>query len=130
MFVAGASYLSLLQSVAARCGLPYASVVFEVEGDGTPVYSVELDVPCFSTILACRHFFFWAPPDELSDPGYEQAALQAIAFLQKLYGFVVVDYNFQGVLLYSEVARSAVSVVATAAGILGRVARVRKDLLI
>jgi hypothetical protein len=29
MFVVGASYLSLLQSVAARCGLPYASVVFD-----------------------------------------------------------------------------------------------------
>jgi len=79
MFVVGASYLSLLQCVAARCGLPYASVVFEVAADGTPVYGVELDVPSFDTILASHRFFFWAPSDEFSGAGYEQAALQAVA---------------------------------------------------
>ena len=95
MFVVGTSYLSLLQAVAARCGLPYASVVFERAGDGTPVYGVEIDVPCFGAVVASRSFFFWAPQEEFSALGYEQAALQAIAFLQKLYGFVVVDYNIQ-----------------------------------
>jgi hypothetical protein len=105
-------------------------VVFEIAGDGTPAYGVEIDVPCFGTVVVCRRFFFWAPPDELSGPGYEQAALQAVAFLQKMYGFVVVDYNFQGVVLYSEIAWSAVSVAATAAGVLGRVARGRKELVV
>lgn len=88
----------------------------------TPAYGVEIDVS--------RRFFFWAPPGELSGPGYEQAALQAVAFLQKMYRFVVVDYNFQGVVQYSEIARSAVSVAATAAGVLGRVARGRKELVL
>ena len=50
----GTSYLSLLQAVAARCGLPYASVVFERAGDGTPVYGVEIDVPCFGAVVASR----------------------------------------------------------------------------
>jgi hypothetical protein len=49
----------------------------------TPAYGVEIGVS--------RRFFFWAPPGELSGPGYEQAALQAVAFLQKMYRFVVVD---------------------------------------
>lgn len=71
MFVVGASYLSLLQSVAARCGLPYALVVFKRASNGSLVYSVEIEVPCFGAPLACRSFFFWAPPDEFSDPGYE-----------------------------------------------------------
>lgn len=74
-------------------------------------------------------FFFWAPPGEFSDPGYEQAALQATTFLQSLYGFVVVDYNFQRVVMCSRVARSAVTAAARAAGILSRVATERKDLL-
>lgn len=94
MFVVGASYLSLLQTVAARCGLPYASVVFERDGNGSPVYGIEIDVPCAGSTLCCRSFFFWAPMDATSGPGYKEAALQAIYFLQKLYGFVVVDYNF------------------------------------
>ena len=107
--------------MAARCGLSYASVVFERAGDGTPVYGVEIDVPCFGAVVASRCFFFWAPQEEFSAPGYEQAALQAIAFLQKLYGFVVVDYNFQSVVLYSRVARDVVAVAATATGILSRI---------
>lgn len=82
MFVVGASYLSLLQTVAARCGLPYAAVVFEVAADGSPIYRVEIEVPGLGCVLASCSYFFWAGPDELSVAGYEQAALQAIAFLR------------------------------------------------
>lgn len=128
MFVVGTSYPSLLQVVAARCGLPYASVVFERARDGTPVYGVEIDVPCFCAVVASCSFFFWAPQEEFSAPGYKQAALQTIAFLQKLYGFVVDDYNFQSVVLYSRVARDVVAVAATATGILSRIGVERKDL--
>jgi hypothetical protein len=115
--------------VVARCGLPYASVVFERGSDGAPVYGVEIEVPCFDAFFACRSFFFWAPPGESSDAAYEHAALQAISFLQKLYGFVVVDYNFQGIVMCSRIAHSAVTVAAKATGILSRVARDRKDLI-
>lgn len=62
--------------------------------------------------------------------GHERAALQAISFLQKLYGFVVVDYNFEGVLLCSRVARTAVFGAARATGILGGLARERHDLVL
>lgn len=128
MFAVRASYLSLLQSVAARCGLPYASVVLEMAGDGSPVYGVEVDVPCAGSSAPCRSFFFWAAGDGFSGPAYEQAALEAITFLQKMYGFVIVDYNFQGLLMYRRVAGAAVSVAARAVGMVGRLARERQEL--
>jgi len=89
---------------------------------------VEVDVPCARNVAPYRSFFFCAPRDGFSGPGYEQAALQAIAFLQKVYGFVVEDYNFQGVLMYRRVAGAAVSVAARAAGMVGRLARERQEL--
>lgn len=91
---------------------------------------VELDVPCGGAIMARRSFFCWSPPEEFSGRGYEQAALQAVAFLQRVYGFVVVDYSFQGVVMYSRLARDAVSVAATAAENLSRVAIERQDLAV
>jgi hypothetical protein len=123
MFVVRVSYLSVLQAVVARCGLPYASVVFELAADGAPVYGVEIDVPCGSSMLPCKSFLFWAP-------GYEQAALQAISFLQRMYGFVVLDYNFEGLVFYSTVARAAVSAAARATGMLGRLASERQEIAV
>lgn len=58
MFVVGASYLSLLQAVASRRGLPYASVLCELSQDGAPIYGVEIDVPCVGPAMSCRTFFF------------------------------------------------------------------------
>jgi hypothetical protein len=130
MFVVGASYLSLLQTVVARCGLPYASVISEVSGDGAPICGIEIQVPCAGARLPCRTVFFWAPADAFSASGYEQAALQAISFLQRMYGFVVVDYNFEGVVQCSRVARAAISVAARATGVLGRLAGERHDLAV
>lgn len=110
MFAVGASYLSLLRAVAARCGLPYADVVSEVAGDGTPIYGVEIGVPSPQVNRCSSSIFFWAPEDAAGGAGHEQAALQAISFLQGLYGFVVVDYNFQAAILYRRIATAAVSV--------------------
>ena len=76
MFAVRASYLALLQTVAARCGLPYASMVFEMAGDGSPIYGVEVDVPCSRVVAPCRSVFFWAPGDDFSGPRYEQAAFR------------------------------------------------------
>ena len=87
IFVVGASYLSLLQGVVVWCGLPYAAMVTEFTRDGTPVYGVELDLPCVGPVRRCRSFFFWASMEDCCASGYEQAALQAIGFLQKMYGF-------------------------------------------
>jgi hypothetical protein len=118
MFIVGASYLSLLQAVAARCSLPYVSLVSEVAGDGTPVYGIEVEVPSGQNTYCTHSFFFWAASVGTARAGYEQAALQAISFLQSLYGFVVVDYNFQGVILYRSIAQAAVSIAARAAGLI------------
>lgn len=115
MFMVGASYLSLLQAVAARCFLPYLSVVSEVAEDQTPVYGIEVEVPSPQSSHCNGTVFFWAPPGFPAVAGYEQAALQATSFLQGLYGFVVVDYNFPGVILYRGVAQAAVSLAARAA---------------
>ena len=39
---------------------------------------------------------------------YEGAAFQVIRYLQQLYGFVVLDYNYTTMMTYRELARSAV----------------------
>lgn len=118
MFIAAASYLSLLQSVADRCLLPYVSLVSELVEDGHPIYGIEVEIPAAHSTPCARSIFFWAPSGAVASVGYEQAALQAISFLQSVYGFVVVDYNFQGVILYRSIAQAAVSVAARAAGLI------------
>lgn len=45
-----------------------------------------------------------------------------------MYGFVVVDYNFQGVVLYRKIARAAVTAAASTAEIVGMLARERHEL--
>lgn len=50
--------------------------------------------------------------------------------LPRMYGFVVVDYNFEGVVQCSRVARAAISVAARATGVLGRLAGERHDLAV
>ncbi|KAJ1298059.1 hypothetical protein BS78_01G424200 [Paspalum vaginatum] len=100
MFVVGASYRALLEIVAARCCLEYAALVTELAEDGT---------------ILCAPVFFWVPVQTTPSCAYEQAALQAISYLQSVYTFLVVDYNFQGLVLYRGVARAAISVGARAA---------------
>uniref|UniRef100_A0A0A8ZNY4 Uncharacterized protein n=1 Tax=Arundo donax TaxID=35708 RepID=A0A0A8ZNY4_ARUDO len=45
MFVVGASYLSLLQAVAAKCALPYASLLCEAADDGSVLCGIEIELP-------------------------------------------------------------------------------------
>jgi len=45
-----------------------------------------------------------------------------------MYGFVVVDYNFHGVVMYRRIADAAVSVAARAVGKLGSMAREQQEL--
>jgi hypothetical protein len=40
------------------------------------------------------------------DP-YDQAALQAVSYLQSIYGFVVLDYSVHQLLSYASVAQNA-----------------------
>jgi len=58
MFVVG----SLLEAVAARCGLPYASVICELDGHGAPVYGIELALGRAARSLLAVVFISGPPP--------------------------------------------------------------------
>ena len=45
-----------------------------------------------------------------------------------MYGFVVVDYNFHGVVMCRRIADATISVTARAVGMVGRLARERQEL--
>lgn len=57
MFIAAASYLSLLQSVADRCSLPYVSLVSELVEDGHPIYGIEVEIPAAHSAPYARSIF-------------------------------------------------------------------------
>ncbi|KAJ1280344.1 hypothetical protein BS78_04G224800 [Paspalum vaginatum] len=88
MFVVGASYLSLLRGIAARCCLPYASLVCEVAEDGTAMCGVDIELPCGHLEGCLRTLFFWAPADTTAGCAYEHAALQAVTYLGLLYWII------------------------------------------
>lgn len=95
MFVVGISYIPLLQAVVARCKGVLVEFICEVADDGVVLVGIELDVPFVMHSPLQRRFFFWSYPQILTMPPYEQVAFQAIVFLQSMYGFVVLDYNYQ-----------------------------------
>lgn len=57
------------------------------------LYMLEVETPSAERTLHI-HNYFWAPPGATGGAGYVQAVLRAISFLQSLYEFIVVDYNF------------------------------------
>jgi hypothetical protein len=99
MFTLHVSYLSILQVVAHHCGVSSVLPLHEIADDGTHLFPIELEL--LSSLPAERpaRFIFWgnALP---GFPSYELAALEALMFLQNLYGFVVLDYSVHGLLLY------------------------------
>ena len=100
MFVVGVSYMSLLQSVATRCLLPYVSTICEISDDKTVLYGIEIELPAPNLLSGGQKTIFWAyaQPDAIS--GYEKTALQAVRYLQSIYGFIVADYSFEGMVVY------------------------------
>jgi hypothetical protein len=98
MFHISVSYLGLLTEVVKRCSLPYMSTIHEILHDGTHVYGVELEVGDQVLQGVPKTLFFWAAA------GYEEASLQAIAFLQRVYRFIVLDYSIHGLHLYRSLA--------------------------
>ena len=118
MFVVYSSYLHLLDVVASQCGIPFHSCVSEVADDGDVLEGVELEVPVAKHASVLQRRFFWACASSGFPCPHDQAAFQALSFLQEYYGFVIFDYNYQGMLAYRELARSAVifaaSIVRTA----------------
>jgi hypothetical protein len=95
MFAVGASYISLLRAVAVRCRLPYASLLCEAVDDGSILCGVEIELPLLAFQRSPRKLFFWSCAEAGCMVAYEHAAFQAVACLQSIYGFIVVDYSFE-----------------------------------
>jgi len=82
--------------------------VSEVTDDGDVLGGVELEVPVAKHASVLQHRFFWACASAGFPCPHDQAARQALFYLQECYGFVIYDFNYQGMLAYRELARSAV----------------------
>uniref|UniRef100_A0ACD5V873 Uncharacterized protein n=1 Tax=Avena sativa TaxID=4498 RepID=A0ACD5V873_AVESA len=108
MFISYASSIHLLEMVSVMCHLPSHSYLREVRGDGSLLGGVELDVDVVQEGAMTTRFFFWSCVSHASCCPYEEPALQAVWFLQHLYGFVVSDFNYEGMVAYRELARSAI----------------------
>lgn len=81
------------------------STVHEVLDDDTDIYGVELQLPLDPSQQRPPILFFWANPGLQCSAAYEAASLQAIAALQNLYGFVVIDYSIHGLQIYRALAQ-------------------------
>jgi hypothetical protein len=95
MFVLQLSYVSTLQTVAHRCHLPLVSGITEISPAGETIYGIEIELPALFAYDRGRRFFFWSSLDSVSLGAFEDAAFQALVFLQDLYGFTIVDYSYQ-----------------------------------
>ena len=62
MFVVGVSYMSLLQSVATRCLLPYVSTVCEISDDKTVLYGIEIELHTPNLLLGGQKKFLGIRP--------------------------------------------------------------------
>ncbi|GJN34881.1 hypothetical protein PR202_gb23583 [Eleusine coracana subsp. coracana] len=100
---------SLRKAAAARCDGVHVDFVCEVADDATVLAGVEVELPRASRGGASDRVFFWGSSANAAMLPYEQAAFQPVAFLQSLYGFVVLDYNYPGLVYYSNLAGSALA---------------------
>lgn len=110
MFVFQLSYMSTLQVVANRCQIPLVSIVNELDHAGVPLYGIEIELPLLFPHDMPRRFFFWSSVHSDSSHTYEDAAFQAINFLQGLYGFSIVDYSYQVMIRHCDFVRRLFSV--------------------
>ena len=127
MFAIRYSPLHLLELVAYHCQLSYHSYVREVCGDGSVLGGVELEIAVVQEGAKSTRFFFWSAWSSCSRCPYEESALQAVCFLQSLYGFVVHDFNYNGMQAYRNLARSAVVLAVSVVRPSGPVSRVGLD---
>uniref|UniRef100_A0ACD5YGB5 Uncharacterized protein n=1 Tax=Avena sativa TaxID=4498 RepID=A0ACD5YGB5_AVESA len=102
--------IPILETLAARFALPALLYLCEVAEDGLVLAGVELELPADGTGAMAERRFFWCEAWVECLNAYDQAALEAIRFLQGVYGFVVCDYNYDYMLAYRESVRSAVLV--------------------
>ncbi|XBH78722.1 hypothetical protein VPH35_104882 [Triticum aestivum] len=118
--------IPILEAVVAQCSLPALLYLCEVTEDGSVLAGVELELPGDNSAPVPRREFFWSSSWCGFVHAYEQAALQAISFLQHLYGFVVQDYNYDCMMAYRSSLRSSIT---TAVSTIRRVGHLERELL-
>jgi hypothetical protein len=104
--------LRVLETVAAHCALP-PCYLFEVDRDDHVLAGVEIDIPGDGILTTPQKKIFWTSGWEGYTAAYEQTALQAIKFLQGMYGFIVKDYNYECVVCYRNSGNDVVAVAAS-----------------
>ncbi|GJN11708.1 hypothetical protein PR202_ga29920 [Eleusine coracana subsp. coracana] len=109
--VCGRGVQYLFVTGAARCEGVCVDFISEVDEDGVVLAGVEIGLPALRPLGMPPSVFFWSSPEIFSMPPYEQAAFQAVGFLLSLYGFHVVDYNYQGLLYYKGLGEHAMAVI-------------------
>jgi hypothetical protein len=88
--------------------LSYHSYLRDVGGDGSVLGGVDIEIDVAREGATPTRFFFWPSASAGSWCPYEVSALQAVRFFQRLYGFVVRDFNYEGMQAYRNLAWSAV----------------------
>lgn len=106
MFTVRVPLIPILAAVAHHCHLNYLSTIRETLEDGTRLYGIELELPTLFVSDAARVIYFWAQNSESPEACYEDAAEQALIFLQELYGFVVHDFNHRSATLHVRLLQS------------------------
>uniref|UniRef100_A0ACD5ZQC3 Uncharacterized protein n=1 Tax=Avena sativa TaxID=4498 RepID=A0ACD5ZQC3_AVESA len=106
---------TILETLAACFDLSALLYLCEVAGDGSVLAGVELELPIDGVAMGPQRRFFWCTSWLECLDAYDQAALQAIDFLQGVYGFVIRDYNYACMMDYRESTRYVVLLAARAA---------------
>ena len=117
--------LPILENLAARCGLPALFYLCEVTEDGSVLAGVELELPADGVSIVSQRKFFWSVTWSASLDAYDQPALEAIRFLQGVYGFVVRDFNYDPMVAYRDSVGYAITVAASAVRCVARLERER-----
>ena len=115
--------IPILENLAAHCALSALFYLSEVTEDGSVLAGVELELPVGIVGDVPQRKFFWSAIWPGCFDAYDQAAIQAIRFLQGVYGFVVRDYNYDCMVAYRNSLRSAVVIAVSAARRVGRLER-------
>jgi hypothetical protein len=105
----------ILEALAIRCALLSLLYLCEVAEDGSVLAGVELELPVEPAAAVPRRMFFWSVVCPGCLDAYDEAAMQAIRFLQRMYGFVVRDCNYDCMVVYRDSMCSAVVVAGCAA---------------
>jgi hypothetical protein len=107
MFAVQVSYCYLLAAVCRRLSCIGVSCLTEVLEDGSVAHGLEVEISSQQNLGNSTVRIFWDCPAVGCLTMFECAALQSVTFLQVVYGFVVIDYNFYAMLAYRTLSKAA-----------------------